>query len=78
MYDLEFVRNRAGEYAWVADWFMLNPLSVIITAYRSLMLPDTTFVWNTFSVIGATLPLLFFVFAYVYFQRLQRNFADFV
>ena len=78
MYDLDFVRSRSVGMEWIADWFMLNPLAVIITLLRSVMLPDVSFDWSVFSCIGLGIIVVFFVAALAVFRKSQKNFADFV
>ncbi len=76
MYNLSFAENLAARWPIAFDLYLLNPMAVIITAYRTLSLPSALFPWSATAVIGFALPLLLFAFSYVLFQRLQRNFAD--
>jgi ABC-type polysaccharide/polyol phosphate export permease len=76
MYPLGLLETLAGDRTWLQDLFMLNPLSVIVTAYRAIQIPGVSFPWSPAAVAGWLLPLLFFVFAFVLFQRSQRFFAD--
>jgi ABC-type polysaccharide/polyol phosphate export permease len=76
MYNLTFVEHMAPKYPWLMDIFMLNPIAVIITAYRSLLLPDVTFEWTWPVVASMVMCMILLVVAYRMFQRLQRNFAD--
>ena len=78
MYDLGFVRARMASNPWIMDVYMLNPLAVIITWYRKLMLPDVAFVWTPSACIGLALPIFMLLVAYVVFKRMQKNFADYV
>lgn len=76
MYPLSLLESLAGERAWVKELFMLNPLSVIVTAYRAIQIPEVTFPWSTAALIGWCWPVLLFVGAFMIFQRSQRYFAD--
>ena len=76
MYSLNLVLNMAGEKAWLREIYMLNPLSVIITAYRVLQIPGEVFPWSIGAVIGWCWPVALFIGAYVFFQRSSRYFAD--
>ncbi len=76
MYSLTLLEAMAGARAWVYDLYMLNPLALIITAYRTLQIPDSSFPWSTAAVIGWVWPLILAVYAVFAFQRAQRNFAD--
>ena len=78
MYDLGFVRDRMASHPWLMDVYMLNPLAVIITWYRKLMLPGVAFEWTPSAIVGLLLPVLMFAVAWVLFKRMQRNFADYV
>ncbi len=76
MYSLNLVRDMAGGRDWISELYMLNPLSVIITAYRVLQIPGEVFPWSVGAVIGWCWPLLLFIGAYIFFQRSSRYFAD--
>ena len=76
MYPLGFVEEMATRFPFAVDLYMLNPLAVILTGYRALILPEATFAWSPFVVIGMLWPLVLLVAAYAMFRRAQRNFAD--
>lgn len=76
MYPLSLLESLAGDRAWLQPLFMLNPLSVIVTAYRTLQIPDATFPWSWAAVAGWLWPLALCVIAFVVFQRAQRYFSD--
>jgi ABC-type polysaccharide/polyol phosphate export permease len=78
MYDLGFVRDRVASHPWIMDLYMLNPLSVIITWYRKLMLPGVAFEWTLSAWIGLALPAVMLLVAVGVFKRMQKNFADYV
>ena len=74
MYNLSFVEKFAGPALTPA--YLLNPVALIITAYRAAQLPGAVFPWSL-STAGAWLwPLALLVLAWRIFRRAQRNFAD--
>ncbi len=80
MYSMALVHNLAASHArpaLITSLYMLNPMAIIITGYRALILPGTAFPWSPFVLVSATLPILFLFLAYVLFQKLQRKFSDF-
>ncbi|MFT5124865.1 MAG: ABC-type polysaccharide/polyol phosphate export permease [Kiritimatiellia bacterium] len=78
MYDMAFVRASVGRHTWILDVYMLNPLTIAITWYRKLMIPDVAFEWTPWALAGLIWPFFFAAGAYVLFQRMQKNFADYV
>jgi ABC-type polysaccharide/polyol phosphate export permease len=76
MYPLSLLESLAGDRVWVTHLFMLNPLSVVVSAYRALQIPDVEFPWSTAAAIGWLWPLVLFVAAYAIYQRAQKQFAD--
>ena len=76
MYDVSMVQQVSAGYPWIYKLYMLNPMAVIITAYRALIMPNVGFpvFWTVW--IGAAIPLVMLVASYFVFQRAQRNFAD--
>jgi ABC-type polysaccharide/polyol phosphate export permease len=76
MYNLSFVENMAQHHPWVMPVMMLNPMAVIVTAYRALMLPDVAFPWQPAVWVSLTLVALLMVYSYRLFQRLEKYFAD--
>ena len=76
MYPLSMVETMASAHPWVAQLYMLNPMTVILTAYRALQIPGVVFPWSVASVTGLLLPLVLLVAAVAVFQRSQRDFAD--
>ena len=75
MYPLSLMNNLAGDSAWIRELYMANPLTLIITAYRSMQLGEV-FPWSIGAIIGCCIPVLLFIGAYIFFQRSQRYFAD--
>ncbi len=76
MYSLSLVQSMAGENAWIRELYMLNPLSVIITAYRVLQIPGEVFPWSIGAIIGWCWPVVLFIGAFIFYQRSSRYFAD--
>ncbi len=76
MYNLSFVDQVAGQHPWIGPLFMLNPMSVIITAYRSAILPGIPFPATGAAGISAAAVLLFVLLSYALFQKTQRYFSD--
>ena len=77
MYNLAFVERMTPDLPWLMDLYLLNPLAVIVTAYRAAILPDVALPAGhpTMLVAVALCPLLL-LGAYLLFQRLQRSCAD--
>jgi ABC-type polysaccharide/polyol phosphate export permease len=76
MYNLSFVNRVAEHHPWVPHLFLLNPLTIILTAYRAVITEGTTFPWETSSLIAIAIILGLTVAAWGLFQRLQKDFAD--
>ena len=51
-------------------------MAVIISAYRALILPGFAFPLGAGTFAGIGLMLLFILFAFRLFKKLQRNFSD--
>jgi len=78
MYDLDFVRSKAAGNEWIADLFMLNPLAIIMTGYRAVMLPGVTFPWSYYSLAGLIITFASMIISWIVFSKLKKNFADYV
>lgn len=76
MYNLDFVTRHAEAYPWAPKLFLLNPLAVILTGYRSVITAGVPFPWELTSYISVAIMGVLFVFSYWLFQRLQKDFAD--
>lgn len=76
MYNLDFVTRHATAHPWIPHLFLLNPLTVIITGYRSVITAGVPFPWEPASVACLAAIGLFFLLSYRLFQRLQKDFAD--
>ncbi len=76
MYNLSFVNRVAEQHPWVPHLFLLNPITVIITAYRSVITAGAIFPWEWSSVASIIGMLLLTLGAWRVFQRLQKDFAD--
>lgn len=60
----------------LAEIYMVNPMAVIISAYRALILPDAVFPLGAGTFVGIGLTLGFIFPAYRLFKKLQCNFSD--
>ncbi|MFA7159235.1 MAG: ABC transporter permease [Kiritimatiellia bacterium] len=60
----------------LAQVYMANPMAVIISAYRALILPGAAFPLGAGTCAGAIIALLFVFPAYRLFRKLQGNFSD--
>lgn len=76
MYSMGLLQQFAGSRAWLLDAYMLNPLAVIITGYRAMILENIGFTATPYALAGLLWPLALLVVAYLVFKRAQRNFAD--
>ena len=76
MYDLSFVERAASVSPLLANLYLLNPMAVIITGYRALMMPGIVFPWTLYTIVGLVLPVILLGLAYVVFQRSEKYFAD--
>ncbi len=76
MYNLGFVEHFASSRPWLMDAYLLNPMAVIITGYRAMMLPGVAFPWSAAAVASLLWPLLLVGLSLYLFEKLQRYFAD--
>lgn len=76
MYNLSFISRVAEHHPWIPHLFMLNPLSVILTAYRAVITQGVLFPWEWSSIACIAGILLLAVYAWFLFQKLQKDFAD--
>jgi lipopolysaccharide transport system permease protein len=62
---------------WLRPVYMLNPMTGLIEAYRAVALRG---VWPDWASLApaAGLSLLLFVLGYVYFKRVEWQFADII
>jgi ABC-type polysaccharide/polyol phosphate export permease len=76
MYDLSFVQHFADKYPTATALFMLNPMSVIITAYRAVSIAGVSMplTWPTWAAIAISIATYFIGLGV--FRRLQKDFAD--
>lgn len=78
MYNLSFVERFTGPWPWVASVYLLNPMALIITAYRVLQLPAAVWPASPVLAVAWLWPTGLLALAWMIFQRAQRNFADFL
>lgn len=76
MYNLSFVNRVAEHHPWVPHLFLLNPLTVILTAYRAVISTGVTFPWEPASMVAIAIILGLTVASWILFQKLQKDFAD--
>ncbi len=76
MYPLTLVETVARNHPWIGHVYLLNPMTVIITGYRSMQVPAESFPWTAASITGLLIPLALLGIAYAVFQRTQRYFSD--
>lgn len=76
MYPLSMVERVAAAHPWVAQVYMLNPMTGILTAYRALQIPGVAFPWSPASVAGLLLPVLILAAACRIFIRAERQFSE--
>ena len=62
----------SSKYRWL---FVLNPLSAIVEAFRSVLVFDRAPDW-TLTAISASMTLVLFVGSFVMFKRIDKYFAD--
>ena len=76
MYNLSFVEHFAEKHPWALDLFMLNPMAVIVTAYRAVITPGLSFPWSPAVGVSIAMVGLLLVLSYRLFERMQKDFAD--
>jgi len=78
MYSYGMVEQIAATHNLpvLAELYMVNPMAVIISAYRALILPGVAFPLGAGAFAGMGLMLLFILFAFRLFKKLQHNFSD--
>jgi len=76
MYTLTLLHDLAADLGHLLSLYMLNPMAVIVTAYRAMILPDAVFTWTPYVWAGLLWPLALLVAACAVYQRAQKNFAD--
>lgn len=76
MYNLSFVEHFAAKYPALTSLYMLNPMALIITAYRAVSQAGVAIplAWPTFA--SAAISVGIFFLGLWSFQKLQKNFAD--
>ena len=66
---------ESGIPAAVAPVLRLNPVLVLVRAYRAVLLEGTPPRWGQLGLLAAA-SALFALFSYAWFHRLRKNFAD--
>ncbi|HDQ41220.1 MAG TPA: hypothetical protein ENN39_09370 [Desulfonatronum sp.] len=78
IYNLSFIDRFMERAPWLWNIYLLNPMAGMVTAYRALQLPESTFPWSWPIVIGLALPVPLLFISYRVFQRYQKYFSDLV
>jgi ABC-2 type transport system permease protein len=76
MYSLGLVEQFAGSDSLLIKLYMLNPLAIICTGYRALILPGVSFPWHAYSIAGIVGSVALLFISYLVFKKAQANFAD--
>ena len=78
MYSYGMVEQIAAScnLPFLAEIYMVNPMAVIISAYRALVLPGVAFPFGAGACAGMAIMILFVLFAFRLFKKLQNNFSD--
>ncbi len=76
MYNLSFVSRVAEHHPWIPHLFLLNPLTVILTAYRAVITEGVVFPWEWSSLLSMGGIVVLALYSWRLFQRLQKDFAD--
>ncbi len=76
MYNLSFIERVAADHPILLDLYMMNPMAIICTAYRAIILPHVSFPWTGLIWISIAGCGLLYVLADRIFSRQQKNFAD--
>jgi len=78
MYSLTLVNIMAEQFGMpaLASLYMLNPMAIIITGYRALILSETSFPFSLCSGISILLPFIILLGSYALFQKTEKNFSD--
>lgn len=77
MYNISILERWLESHPgpWM-NLFMANPMAVIITAYRALILPDVSFPGGPGAAAGLLAPVFLLVLGWWIFERTQRFFPD--
>ena len=78
MYNLEFVRNLLGSDGIGNALYLLNPIAMLMTAYRAAALQGVSFPWTAATCGSIALCIAVFAAGYSLFQREQKDFADYL
>lgn len=78
IYNLSFIQPILERLPLLGNLYFLNPMASVITGYRFLLLPESTFFWSWGAIVGLAWPVVILFVAYRVFQHSQRNFSDLV
>ena len=78
MYNLEFVRNLLGNGGIGNALYLLNPMAMLVTAYRAAALKGVDFPWTAATCGSMVICVVIFAAGYSMFQRAQKDFADYL
>ena len=76
MYNLSFIQRIAESKPWILELYMMNPIAIVVTAYRSIILPDVDYPWSGLMWISIAACVGLLVFAFRQFEKKQKQFAD--
>ena len=62
---------------WLRPFYFLNPMAVLIESYRKVILMNQMPDWN-YLILATTMSLALLLFAYRYFKKSERVFADLI
>lgn len=78
MYNLELVRNMLGEAGFWSQLYLLNPMAMLVTAYRAAALEAVSFPWTGATCGAIALCLAVFAGGFMLFRGAQKDFADYL
>ncbi|NLE67466.1 MAG: ABC transporter permease [Lentisphaerae bacterium] len=78
MYNLDFVGRLLGDKGVWSALYLLNPLAMLVTAYRAAALQAVSFPWTAATCGAMALCLAVFAGGYMLFRRAQKDFADYL
>lgn len=76
MYPVSLVKQITSTFPVIAELYFINPMSVILTLYRFLQVPEETFHLGYGAIIGLILPFVLFLGSICLFFKAEKYFAD--